>query len=51
MGVLEASGLGHTLADGRVLFRDVSFRVGAGSVTAVVGANGAGKTTLADAVR
>ncbi|HKN97177.1 MAG TPA: ATP-binding cassette domain-containing protein [Pseudonocardiaceae bacterium] len=46
MGVLEASGLGHTLADGRVLFRDVSFRVGAGSVTAVVGANGAGKTTL-----
>jgi ATPase subunit of ABC transporter with duplicated ATPase domains len=46
MGVLEASGLGYTLADGRVLFRDVSFRVGAGSVTAVVGANGAGKTTL-----
>ncbi|HEX5117575.1 MAG TPA: ATP-binding cassette domain-containing protein [Pseudonocardiaceae bacterium] len=46
MGVLEASGLAHTLADGRLLFRDVSFRVGAGSVTAVVGANGAGKTTL-----
>jgi ATPase subunit of ABC transporter with duplicated ATPase domains len=46
MGLLEASGLAHTLADGRLLFRDVSFRVGAGSVVAVVGANGAGKTTL-----
>jgi ATPase subunit of ABC transporter with duplicated ATPase domains len=46
MGVLEASGLTHTLPDGRLLFRDVSFRVGAGSVVAVVGANGAGKTTL-----
>ncbi|HEX3593367.1 MAG TPA: ATP-binding cassette domain-containing protein [Pseudonocardiaceae bacterium] len=46
MGILEASGLAHTLPDGRLLFRDVSFRVGAGSVVAVVGANGAGKTTL-----
>jgi ATPase subunit of ABC transporter with duplicated ATPase domains len=46
MGILEASGLAHTLADGRLLFRDVSFRVAAGSVVAVVGANGAGKTTL-----
>ncbi|HEX5405523.1 MAG TPA: ATP-binding cassette domain-containing protein [Pseudonocardiaceae bacterium] len=46
MGILEASGLAHTLADGRLLFRDVSFRAGAGSVVAVVGANGAGKTTL-----
>jgi ATPase subunit of ABC transporter with duplicated ATPase domains len=46
MGLLEASGLAHTLADGRLLFRDVSFRVAAGSVVAVVGANGAGKTTL-----
>ena len=46
MGTLEASGLAHTLADGRLLFRDVSFRVAAGSVVAIVGANGAGKTTL-----
>ena len=46
MGFLEVSGLGYTLADGRELFRDVSFRVAAGSVTALVGANGAGKTTL-----
>jgi ATPase subunit of ABC transporter with duplicated ATPase domains len=46
MGLLEASGLSHTLPDGRLLFRDVSFRVAAGSVVALVGANGAGKTTL-----
>jgi ATPase subunit of ABC transporter with duplicated ATPase domains len=46
MGYLECSGLGYRLADGRELFRDVSFRVSAGSVVALVGANGAGKTTL-----
>jgi ATPase subunit of ABC transporter with duplicated ATPase domains len=46
MGYLECSGLGYRLADGRELFRDVSFRVAAGSVVALVGANGAGKTTL-----
>ncbi|HEX4701724.1 MAG TPA: ATP-binding cassette domain-containing protein [Pseudonocardiaceae bacterium] len=46
MGFLEVSGLGYRLVDGRELFRDVSFRVAAGSVVAVVGANGAGKTTL-----
>jgi ATPase subunit of ABC transporter with duplicated ATPase domains len=46
MGTMEISGLAHTLPDGRLLFRDVSFRVPAGGVVAVVGANGAGKTTL-----
>jgi ATPase subunit of ABC transporter with duplicated ATPase domains len=46
MGLLEASGLSHTLPDGRLLFRDVSLRVASGSVVALVGANGAGKTTL-----
>jgi ATPase subunit of ABC transporter with duplicated ATPase domains len=46
MGFLEVSGLAYRLADGRELFRDVSFKVGTGSVVAVVGANGAGKTTL-----
>ncbi|HWG93960.1 MAG TPA: ATP-binding cassette domain-containing protein, partial [Mycobacteriales bacterium] len=34
------------LPDGRVLFADVSFRVGEGTKTALVGANGTGKTTL-----
>ncbi|GAA4887651.1 ABC-F family ATP-binding cassette domain-containing protein [Saccharopolyspora cebuensis] len=46
MGFLEASALSYRLGDGRELFRDVSFRVGAGHVVALVGDNGAGKTTL-----
>ncbi|GAB3445008.1 ABC-F family ATP-binding cassette domain-containing protein [Actinophytocola sediminis] len=45
-GFLEANGLGYRLDDGRELFGDASFRVGAGQVVALVGANGAGKTTL-----
>ncbi|MFE5534403.1 ABC-F family ATP-binding cassette domain-containing protein [Streptomyces sp. NPDC002181] len=46
MGHLETSHLEYYLPDGRVLLGDVSFRVGEGSVAALVGANGAGKTTL-----
>ncbi|MFD1047997.1 ATP-binding cassette domain-containing protein, partial [Kibdelosporangium lantanae] len=46
MGFLDASGLAYKLPDGRELFRDVAFRVGAGSVVALIGANGVGKTTL-----
>ncbi|GLZ32348.1 ABC transporter ATP-binding protein [Lentzea sp. NBRC 105346] len=46
MGFLEANGLAYRLPDGRELFRDVSFKVGGGSVVALVGANGVGKTTL-----
>jgi ATPase subunit of ABC transporter with duplicated ATPase domains len=46
VGHLEVSGVRFTLPDGRVLLDDVSFRVGDGSRTALVGANGAGKTTL-----
>ncbi|MBW4717456.1 ABC-F family ATP-binding cassette domain-containing protein [Saccharothrix obliqua] len=46
VGYLDANGLAYRLPDGRELFRDVSFKVGAGAVTALVGANGVGKTTL-----
>ncbi|TCO52432.1 ATP-binding cassette domain-containing protein [Actinocrispum wychmicini] len=46
VGFLDASGLAYKLPDGRELFRDVTFRVGAGAVVALVGTNGVGKTTL-----
>ncbi len=46
MGFLDVAAVGHRLPDGTVLFDHVSFRVGEGTTTALVGANGAGKTTL-----
>ncbi|GLY83944.1 ABC transporter ATP-binding protein [Actinoallomurus iriomotensis] len=46
VGHVEVAHLDHTLPDGRVLLSDASFRVGDGSVAALVGPNGAGKTTL-----
>jgi ATPase subunit of ABC transporter with duplicated ATPase domains len=46
MGHVEVAHVEHYLPDGRMLLNDVSFRVGEGSVAALVGANGAGKTTL-----
>jgi energy-dependent translational throttle protein EttA len=46
VGHIDVAGVGHTLPDGRVLFSDVSFRVGQGRKVALVGPNGAGKTTL-----
>jgi ATPase subunit of ABC transporter with duplicated ATPase domains len=46
VGYIDVAGLKYTLADGRVLFQDVSFRVGEGAKVALVGPNGAGKTTL-----
>src|SRR2546421_11818960 len=46
MGYIDVAGVPHTLADGRVLFADVSFRVGEGAKIALIGPNGAGKTTL-----
>src|SRR3954449_4156120 len=46
MGFVDAQKLQQVLPDGRVLFDDVSFRVGDSAKTALVGANGTGKTTL-----
>ncbi len=46
MGYVDVQRLSYVLPDGRVLFDDVSFRVGDGTRTALVGANGTGKTTL-----
>ncbi|HEY2279612.1 MAG TPA: ATP-binding cassette domain-containing protein [Streptosporangiaceae bacterium] len=46
MAHLEAAHVDYYLPDGRLLLADVSFRVGEGQPTALVGANGAGKTTL-----
>jgi ATPase subunit of ABC transporter with duplicated ATPase domains len=46
VGFVELVGVGHTLPDGRVLFADVSCRVGEGANVALVGPNGTGKTTL-----
>ena len=46
MGAIEVNGVSYSIPGGRGLFRDVSFRVGEGEHTALVGANGTGKTTL-----
>jgi energy-dependent translational throttle protein EttA len=46
VGYVDVAAAGYTLPDGRVLFADVSFRVGEGAKVALVGPNGAGKTTL-----
>ncbi|MBA4608257.1 ABC-F family ATP-binding cassette domain-containing protein [Aeromicrobium sp. Marseille-Q0843] len=46
MGHVDVAHLDYVLPDGRMLLGDVSFRVGEGSVVALVGPNGAGKSTL-----
>ena len=46
MAVIELQNLSYAIPGGRMLFKDVSFRVGDGQHVALVGANGTGKTTL-----
>jgi ATPase subunit of ABC transporter with duplicated ATPase domains len=46
MGAIEVNGVAYAIPGGRTLFHDVSFRVGDGEHTALIGANGTGKTTL-----
>ena len=46
MGHIDVAHVRHTLPDGRLLFDDVSFRVGDGARAALIGDNGAGKSTL-----
>jgi len=43
---VQVARLRYLLPDARVLLDDVTFRVGEGAKTALIGANGAGKTTL-----
>ncbi|HEX7833995.1 MAG TPA: ATP-binding cassette domain-containing protein, partial [Pseudolysinimonas sp.] len=51
MGYIDVSGVSFTLPDGRPLLDEVSFRVGEGTTSALIGANGAGKTTLLKIIR
>ena len=46
MGSIEANNLSYALPGGRVLFKDVNFKVGDGHHVALVGINGIGKSTL-----
>src|SRR4051812_49552843 len=51
MGYIDVSNVSLTLPDGRPLLDEVSFRVGEGATSALIGANGAGKSTLLRIIR
>jgi ATPase subunit of ABC transporter with duplicated ATPase domains len=51
VGYIDVSGVSFTLPDGRPLLDEVSFRVGEGTTSALIGANGAGKSTLLKIIR
>ncbi len=51
VGYIDATGISLTLPDGRPLLDEASFRVGAGSTSALIGPNGAGKSTILRIVR
>lgn len=46
MGHLDINRVSFALPDGRPLLDEISFRVGEGSIAALIGPNGVGKTTL-----
>src|SRR6185312_4305467 len=46
MGHIDVAGIDYFLSDGTQLLNEVSFKVGTGSKTALIGPNGTGKTTL-----
>ena len=51
MGFIDVNSVSYSLADGRPLLDEVSFRVGEGVTSALIGANGAGKSTLLRIIR
>ncbi len=51
MGYIDVNAVSLTLPDGRPLLDEVSFRVGEGTTSALIGANGAGKSTLLKIIR
>ena len=51
MGFIDVNTVSYSLADGRPLLDEVSFRVGEGVTAALIGANGAGKSTLLRIIR
>jgi ATPase subunit of ABC transporter with duplicated ATPase domains len=51
MAHIDVNGVTLSLPDGRPLLDEVSFRVGEGTTSALIGANGAGKTTLLRIIR
>ncbi|PJJ73165.1 ATPase subunit of ABC transporter with duplicated ATPase domains [Diaminobutyricimonas aerilata] len=51
MGYIDVMNVSLSLPDGRPLLDEVSFRVGEGTTSALIGANGAGKSTLLRIIR
>jgi ATPase subunit of ABC transporter with duplicated ATPase domains len=51
MGYIDVNAVSYSLSDGRPLLDEVSFQVGEGTTSALIGANGAGKSTLLRIIR